>query len=120
MGTNYYRLRSPITHLRLEESPGHDRLTLWVNHANAGTITLRNEETHEFILGFVDKNEPIMYAYWSGFEQGTVVRIKKANLLDKTVVISEYGEVLTVAEVKACNGANRRDRMPKEEKCQNR
>ena len=40
MSTSYYRLQDPFTSLRLEEGPGHDRLTVWEQHANCGTLTV--------------------------------------------------------------------------------
>ncbi len=114
MSTSYYRLKPPVTHLKLEAGEGHDRLRIWVNHALAGVLTLRKEETREFILGFADKNKSVMHVYWGGPERGIVVHAKEANLLDGMIVIPEYGEFLTVAELNALNGAKRKDGMPTE------
>jgi len=117
MSTSYYRLKPPVTHLRLEEGDGHDRLTIWVNHANAGTLTLRKEEMREmldcFILHEAD-NECPLRSYWGGADRGAVVYANENDLPDEMMVISEYGELLTVAQVKARDGAHRKDGWPTE------
>ena len=77
-------------------------------------LTLRNEEARGFILCFADKNEPVMYAYWGGLEHGTVVITYEKGLLSEIQVISEYGELLTVAQVKAQRGAKRKNGVPTE------
>jgi hypothetical protein len=53
MRTCYYRLKPPITSLRATVGGGHTQLGIWVNHAKAGDITLRNEEVKPFILALV-------------------------------------------------------------------
>jgi len=117
MSTSYYRLKPPITYLRLEEGHGHDKLTLWVNHANVGTITLRKEEVRGVISCFTlyeEDNECPLRSYWGGSERGSAVYANENDLPDDMLVISEYGELLTVAQVKARHGAKRKDKMPTE------
>ena len=117
MSTSYYRLKKPITHLRLTESPGHDRLTIWVNHAMSGTLTLANRETQEFLRLFAQYQEDArcpLRTYWGGSDRGSVVTVNDDTLPDEMCVISEYGQLLTVAEVKARAGTKRSDGMPTE------
>ena len=70
----------------------------------------------KYLLPFASK-EPDdkcpMRSYWGGSERGSVVYANE-NLPDDTLLISSYGELLTVAQVKARNGARRQDSMPTE------
>ena len=116
MSTSYYRLKPPITSLQLQ-CGGHDRLRIFVNHASVGELMLRPEETPGVLGLFALKepdNECPMRSYWGGDDTGTVVFANEDDLPDYMQVISSYGELLTVAQVKACHGARRKDNMPTE------
>ena len=117
MTTSYYRLKKPVTHLRLDEEKGHDKLTIWINHAQSGTLTLANRETQDAIWLFVQQESndhcPLRTS-WGGSDHGAIVTIQDSTLPDETCIISEYGELLTVAKVKARAGAKRKDGMPTE------
>ena len=116
MSTSYYRLKPPVTHLRLEKGEGHDRLRVWVNHALAGVLTLRKEETHSMLDCFTLYEDDFccpLRTRWGGADRGAIVT-ENDTLPDEAVVISEYGQLLTVAEVKARDGATRKDGMPTE------
>ena len=117
MSTSYYRLKPPITHLTLKAESGHDRLKIWVNHGLVGELVLANRETRAFLDCFTlyeADNECPLRSYWGGPERGTVVYANEDNLPDGMMVISQYGELLTVAQVKARNGAKRKDGFPTE------
>jgi hypothetical protein len=115
MSTSYYRLRPPVTHLRLESGGGHDRLSIWIDHGLAGVLRLPKAATRDllraFILDEVDSECPLL-THWGG--KAAVVTVNDGSLPDETVVVSEYGELLTVAEVKVRDGAVRSDGMPTE------
>ncbi len=106
MSTNYYRLKPPVTYLKLEEKPGHDRLRIWINHALAGELVLANQETLQFLGCFCSDDNPLR-SYAGTAEQGMVVVIDDSDISDDTQVISSYNELLTVAQVKARHGAKR-------------
>ena len=113
MSTYYYRLQKPITSLRLEKGKGHDKLWVWVNNALSGKLILRNDETKSMISLFAS-GDSVLSTHWGGENNGTVVTVLETNLLEGEVVISEYGELLTVREVKRREGAKRQDGMPTE------
>jgi len=117
MSTSYYRLRPPITHLKLKDTGTHNDLYVWVDYDAAGVLTLPKEATRDllraFILDEADSECPLR-TYWNGERQESVVIINDPSLPDEATVISMYGELLTVAEVKARDGAKRADGMPTE------
>ena len=49
MSTDYYRFRAPITSVRGEVRGGHTHVGIWINHAKAGDIIVRNEEWQPFL-----------------------------------------------------------------------
>lgn len=46
-------LKYPVTTIRVELNPRHDYVSIFVNHALAGTVTVRNSETYEFVSVFL-------------------------------------------------------------------
>ena len=117
MSTSYYRLAPPTTHIRVEETPGHARLTLFINHAMSGTLIVRQDEMKETVRLFQlyeDDDQCPLRTHWGGKDRGTVVTVNDETLPEEAVVISEYGELLTVAQVKARDGAKRADGFPTE------
>jgi hypothetical protein len=109
MSTKYYELRKPFTSIRLEEGPGHDRITLWEGHANAGTLTVTKGRGRTAVKLFVHDLDCPIHTYWGGQECGVVVIVHDTEMPDTTTVVSEYGDAMTVAEVKALNGAHRHE-----------
>lgn len=117
MSTSYYRLKQPITHLRIEDAGGHDKIKIWVDHGLAGSLTVAKRDTKEFVRLFVlyeEDNECPLRTHWGGKERGAVVTVNDDTLADESVVVSEYGELLTVADVKKRDGARREDGFPTE------
>ncbi|MBC8462427.1 MAG: hypothetical protein H8D67_31025 [Deltaproteobacteria bacterium] len=117
MSVSYYRLRPPITYLKLEKSKGHDKLFVWVNHQLVGRLTLDKHDTRQVIDCFTlfePGDECPLRSYWGGAEKGTVVYANEISLPRGMIVISEYGELFTVAQVFARHGANRKDGLPTE------
>jgi len=115
MGTNYYRLRPPITCLRLLEGPGYNRLSVWANHGLSGTLLIPRDSTWSMIQCFIDRdNMPALHTSWGGSERGSVVTVWDTHLDDNVMVASEYCELITVGQVKARDGAKRKDGTPTE------
>lgn len=114
MSTSYYRLRPPVTYLQIVGGAGHDGLSIWVNHALVGTLTLANRETKSFLKMFSEWYEPPIRTHWGGPDRGAVVTVVEEDLSDEELLISEYGQLLTVAQIKARDGAKRKDGMPTE------
>ena len=44
MSTTFYELREPWSSIRVEETPGHARITLWNDGGLAGTLTVKIED----------------------------------------------------------------------------
>lgn len=113
MSTAYYRLREPITSLRLEEGSAHDVLTVWESGAWAGTLTLSKGASRAvarmFFVTDVDDVRAALHTYYRGAKHGCVVTVNDETLPDSAIVLGEDGEMLTVREVKAFAGQGRRE-----------
>ena len=119
MSTSYYRLRAPITSLRVEEKDlTHIRIRIWISHEFSGELVLADHaEVSSIILMFAlyeDDDKCPLRAHWGGKDRGAIVTVNDDTLADSECVISEYGELLTVGEVKARDGAKRSDGAPTE------
>lgn len=103
MSVSYYRLRSPFTSARLEEGPGHDRLSLWESHALSGVLTLTKGKGREALLAFTETETafPPAHSWYGGKGIGTQISFRDSELADLDCMVSETGEIFTVAELKA-------------------
>lgn len=111
MSTSYYYIQEPITSLRLEEGPGHDRLTVWQSGANAGTLVLTKGSARTIISLFAEHAEDDrcpMRTHFGGVEVGCVVTENVRGLDPSLILISEYGELFTVAQIRAFAGEGRK------------
>lgn len=113
MSTSYYPLRAPVTYLRPEIMGGHTHVGIWVNHGKAGTLVVRNEEWRELLNVLTAENTTVLRTHWGGQDVGAIVD-DTPGLTDEQQVVSEYGELMTVGQVRARDGAKRRDGMPTE------
>ena len=117
MSTSYYRLKQPITYLRVEDIGGHNKISIWVAHGLSGELIVPKEQTRYIVDCFVEYEEDNrcpLRTHWGGKDRGSVVTIIDPTYPDEAIVVSEYGDILTVAEVKARDGARRTDNMPTE------
>jgi hypothetical protein len=117
MSTSYYGLEGPFTSLRLEEGEKHDRLTIWEQGANCGTLVFSKGIGRRIVLKFAEHgydDVPPLRTHWGGKERGSVVTVNDSEMPDEATVISEYGDILTVGQVKARHGARRVDGHPTE------
>lgn len=89
---------------------------IWINHAKAGTLVVRNEEWPELLNALTAKDaarNTVLRTLWGGQDVGAIVDDIPA-LADEQQVVSEYGELMTVRQVRARVGARRKDGMPTE------
>lgn len=111
-------MQSPITHLKLQRAGKKNaKLFIWVNHQLAGKLVLDKQEIRQVLACFTLKepdNKCPLRSYWGGDGVGTIVYANEPDLPKEMQVISRYGELLTVAQVKARQGANRKDGLPTE------
>ena len=107
MSTSYYHFRPPITSVRLEEGKTHDRLTIFENHANTGTLVLTKglgKTVSSFFADKVDDHLAPLRTHFGGKGRGCVVTVQDQHLHNKTWLIDEYGQVYTVAQIKDMDG----------------
>lgn len=99
MSTSYNRFKKPITCVRIElQDSSHDKVTVWVNHQNAGTLVV-DYKTGKDILEMFDSGEVVLHCY-AGHDCPRVIK-RDPNIRDDEYVISEYGHVIAVREVLA-------------------
>lgn len=107
MSTSYYHLRPPITSLRLEEGAGHDSLTLFESGANIGTLTITKglgKTVVSFFADDVEDNLAPLRTHYGGKGIGCVVTVHDPHLHPETMLIDEYGQPFTVAQITAMSG----------------
>ena len=97
MGTNYYKLKKPVTHISIENAFGPTvRVKIWLYHGLAGGILVREDELSDFIQIF-SSDEVAYHSYYGGVEKGKVV--KKKQDTNDLIVVSEYGELAKVEDL---------------------
>uniref|UniRef100_A0A6M3L3G4 Uncharacterized protein n=1 Tax=viral metagenome TaxID=1070528 RepID=A0A6M3L3G4_9ZZZZ len=101
MSTSYYSLREPFTSIRIESNSQHDKITFWSRHGNAGTLTVDKGDA-KLIAIMISDNENLqpIHSHYGG-EKGTIITENISGLLPEQVLISEYGEALTVAQIRS-------------------
>jgi hypothetical protein len=107
MSTSYYHFIHPVTSVKINEGPVHDRVTVFESHAQTGTLTVSKGMGKKFASFFaeeVDDNLAPMRTHFGGKGRGCVVTIHDEHLHPDTYLIDEYGSVFTVAEIKAMDG----------------
>lgn len=107
MSTSYYHFRPPITSVRVEEGPSHDRITVFESKANAGTLTVSRglgKVIASFFAYEVDDNKAPMRTHFGGKGRGCVVTVQDPHLHDDTFLIDEFGQVYTVRAIKQFDG----------------
>ena len=102
MSTSFHLLRPPFTSVRQTRLGGHTTLGIWVNHAKAGDIVLRNEEVAEVLHAISSQSEDDHHC---AVHRGNALTINQ-HIEPDTCLISEYGELTTLAELrKESNGS---------------
>ena len=113
MSTYYYELNEPITSIRIETVGPHDRITVWVNSQNAGTLVVNADsgETSEFLRMFstFGTDRYVCQSYSLGFEEvpGHPDRIGKSKgyglrcheLSRSRQVVDEYGDLHWLSDI---------------------
>jgi hypothetical protein len=97
MSTSYYRFKRPITCVRIETEGTHEKVTVWVNHQNSGTLVV-DKGTGKDILEMFDSGEQVLHCYAGAGSSPCVVKTDP-NIQDSEYVISDYNEITTVANV---------------------
>ena len=90
MGTDYFELRKPITHLSLEKRGGHYRISIWINHGLSGVLIIREDELDDTMDLFTSE-KVVYHGYYGSGQKEIIEKIHETNNL---VVISEYGNII--------------------------
>ena len=106
MSTSYYRLKSPVTSIRVDfaENPRCRRISIWINGERSGALIVKAAELQPLLQLFVNTDVQVLHTYSGGSEIGVVVTVNAIVISDDDYVISEYGELFTVRQVKARAG----------------
>lgn len=103
MSTSYYYLKEPVSSVRLEEGPEHDRLSVWVAGGHAGTLTVPAGSGRTLCLAFAETGADDLacplFAY--GTRDGRVVKENVRGLADDLILVDESGRPCTVREIRA-------------------
>ena len=114
MSTSYYRMRPPVTDVRVEQGAAYSTVQIWLSHALAGKMTVRDEELKDFLRLLFDNQQDDLrcaaHAYFGGDERGCVVTLNEPVLPDDAKVLSEYGELETIGSVRAWAGRGAKSR----------
>lgn len=90
MSTSYQRLKPPITSVRVMKGPGHSIVTVFMNGANTGNLTLRNEEVCSFLWAISEDRDCAVHVSSQGIQcNGTVD--------PEECLISEEGDITSLA-----------------------
>ena len=117
MSTSYYRIAKPISALKIHDNTDRlDTIEFWIAGEYVGALTMDKRHVKSFVRQFVEYTDDFhcpLRTHWGG-SQGAIVTINDESAADDDLVISEYGDLLTVAQVKARHGAKRKDGFPTE------
>jgi hypothetical protein len=94
MSTSYYAFRSPITGVHYYPRSGnHVMLAVFVNHANCGSLNLRESEVNDVIMALVDDRTPVVIRTGIGNGKLKLEWLEPHQSLN--MLVSERGEVIT-------------------------
>ena len=113
MSTYYYSLSWPISSVHVEDAGNHERVTIWMEGQNVGTLTFTKDrgETSSFLRMISNDRfeDHVMRTYSLGFEEvpGFPERLGKSKgyglqreQLSRTrQVVDEYGDLHWISDV---------------------
>jgi len=109
MSTSYYHLREPVTALKLSpDDEGRTRLEVEVRGYKAGSLLLDDHDVPGVLLMLSDSGRyddvPVRTS-WGGEGVGCQVTERVRGLDPNLQLVSEYGELMTLAEIRVnCAG----------------
>ncbi len=112
MSVNYFRIAPPITYIQQGQWGEDVSLRFYAEDApmSAGVLYFSEEHAPAILKLFAlreDDDKCPMHTHYGGVGQGTVVTINDPSLDDGDMLISSHGELLTVKEIKAKEGAGK-------------
>ena len=118
MSTSYYCIAKPVSALQVHDNTDKlDTIEFWIAGEYVGALTMDKHHVKSFVRRFIEYDDDFrcpLRSHWGGADRGSIVTVNRADIGDDELVISEYGELLTVGQVKARDGAKRKDGFPTE------
>jgi len=118
MSTSYYCIAKPVSALRVHDNTDElGTIEFWIAGEYAGALTMNKHHVKSFVSKFTEYTDDFncpLHSHWGGADRGSIVTVNRRDIGDDELVISEYGELLTVGQVKARAGAKRKDGFPTE------
>jgi len=103
MSTEYYRMRAPVTSVRLDATPGgtHDRVRVWVDHKLSGELLVDRGVGPAVCLLFARDAPTITAVGLGGGHVGLIVQDDHHDddHHDGECLVSELGDVTTWREL---------------------
>ncbi len=97
MSTEYYRLKKPFTSVRTRPVGVHVAMSLWVNHAKTGELTLRQDEVKDVLLALARGSSAVRQ--FGTADGATQIEYYDDDVEDDTILISQYGELTSVESI---------------------
>ena len=95
MSTYYYNFKKPVTCVRVKRLGTHAKLSVFVNHALVGELTLLDAELGDFLELFVEFGTPVFHSYYGGKDKGVIT--KRLRPPSGEYVMSEHLETFSVS-----------------------
>ncbi len=109
MSTDYHSLQSPITSVRLDPKPGdhHNELSIWLNHQLAGVLKVDEEEGRQLLVMMY--GAIVLHTSFGGDCIGCEVSEQiEPPVSDDTLVVSDYGEIMSALKVRCMAGKGKK------------
>ena len=111
MSTNYYHLREPVTAIKVDETElGFRNVWITIGDYDAGYLHLKEEDVSALLLLLGDQaydDQVPVRTTFGGKGAGLLVHERYRGLNPALQLISEYGDLTTLAEVRKLAGAGR-------------
>jgi len=95
MSTSYYNFKKPVTCVKVKMQGSHAKVSIFVNHALAGELTLWEEELGDFLNLFVEFGTPIFHSHYGGKDKGEI--LEQIRTPSGEYVMSENLETFSVS-----------------------
>lgn len=105
MSTGFHRMNPPVTSVRLDEGPGHDRVSVWTDHGLSGTLTVTAGQGRRLCLVLTRADQAVTRV---GVGDGMVGLIVADDPPEPDeCLVSDYGDVTTLSELRAAPNVER-------------
>lgn len=111
MSTKYYTLQHPITRLEVNYFPNTDLVQVWVGGEFSGTLIVPKDTASSLVRMFADDDmyPPAAHTSWGGDATGMRVTVYETYQPDDLQIISDYGGLTTIGELKAEAGRGKKE-----------